>query len=115
MDSSDKIYVSDARENGRLTKFGNDGKFITMWGSSGRDNGQFSEHHGIDFDSHGHVYVTDTGNSRIQIFTTDGKFLTKWDSKGVNDNQFIMPQDIAIDSQDNIYVSDVGDAHPEIS
>ena len=86
-----------------------------MWGSPGKENGQFNEHHGIDFDSTGHVYVVDTANSRIQIFTPDGNFIKEWDLKGAGNAQFIMPQDIAIDSQNNVYISDVGDAHLEIS
>jgi DNA-binding beta-propeller fold protein YncE len=114
IDSHDNIYASDARENGRISKFTNDGEFITMWGSKGSDLGQFDEHHGIDFDSAGYVYVADTANQRIQVFTPDGKFIRAWGERGAGNDQFLMPQDIAIHS-DNIYISDVGDAHPEIS
>ena len=86
-----------------------------MWGSVGEGDGEFTEHHGIAFDSLHHVYVVDTGNKRVQIFSPDGKFLGKWGSMGAGNDQFLMPQDIAIDSEDNLYISDVGDAHPEIS
>jgi DNA-binding beta-propeller fold protein YncE len=86
-----------------------------MWGSTGNKPGQFIEHHGIDFDSAGHVYVADTANQRIQVFTPDGEFIKSWGTMGASDNQFLMPQDIAIDSSQNVYISDVGDAHPEIS
>jgi DNA-binding beta-propeller fold protein YncE len=115
VDSQNSVYVSDARENGRISKFTNDGEFVTMWGSTGSEAGQFIEHHGIDFDSSGRVYVVDTANQRIQVFTPEGEFIRAWGEMGVGNDQFLMPQDIAIDSSDNIYISDVGDAHPEIS
>jgi DNA-binding beta-propeller fold protein YncE len=111
----DIIYVSDARENGRISKYDTNGNFISMWGSVGKSDGQFKEQHGIGFDSLHHVYVVDTANERVQIFSPDGKFLGKWGSMGAAKDQFIMSQDIAIDSEDNLYISDVGDAHPEIS
>jgi DNA-binding beta-propeller fold protein YncE len=86
-----------------------------MWGSLGNEPGQFTEHHGIDFDSSGHVYVADTANQRIQVFTPNGELIKFWGTEGAGDDQFLMPQDIAIDSSQNVYISDVGDAHPEIS
>jgi DNA-binding beta-propeller fold protein YncE len=115
IDLDDHVYVSDARDNSRISKFTIDGEYITMWGSKGSEPRQFEEHHGIDFDSTGNVYVTDTANQRIQMFTPDGEFVRTWGSEGAANDQFLMPQDIAIDSSDNIYISDVGDAHPEIS
>jgi DNA-binding beta-propeller fold protein YncE len=116
VDNDDRVYVSDARDNSRVSKFDIEGNLLSSWGSLGSEKGQFKEHHGIDFDSLGNVYVADTGNRRIQIFSPDGEFLREWNSSasGTQDD-LVMPQDIAIDSFDNVYISDVGDAHPEIS
>jgi DNA-binding beta-propeller fold protein YncE len=115
IDGNDTIYVSDARENGRVEKFDTNGNFISMWGSVGEKDGEFTEHHGIGFDSRNNVYVVDTSNVRVQIFSPDGKFLGKWGTMGTNPDQFIMPQDIAVGPEDNIYIVDVGDAHSELS
>jgi DNA-binding beta-propeller fold protein YncE len=86
-----------------------------MWGSAGEGDGEFTEHHGIGFDSAHHVYVADTGNLRVQIFSSDGDFLGKWGSMGAGPDQFLMPQDIVVDSEDSLYIVDVGDAHSELS
>jgi DNA-binding beta-propeller fold protein YncE len=81
----------------------------------GDGDSEFTEQHGIGFDSLHHIYVADTGNMRIQVFSPNGEFLSKWGSMGAGADQFLMPQDIAIDPQDNLYIIDIGDAHPEIS
>src|SRR5919112_5391204 len=45
-----------------IKKFDSNGKFITSWGTEGTGDGQFLHAHGIDIDSSGNVYVTDSGN-----------------------------------------------------
>ena len=87
------------------------GKFIKMWGSEGKDEGQFIEDHGIVVDSEGNVYVVDTRNVRVQKFDSNGDFVSTWGSIGCNDNQFLIPHDIAIDSQGYLYVTDSGKSH----
>ena len=105
------MYVTDGRENSRVSKFDSNGKFITSWGSKGSGNGQFNENHGIDIDSSGNVYVVDTRNNRIQKFSSDGTFIHKWGSTGCSAGEFLIPHDITIDSSDNIYISDSGNVH----
>ena len=86
--------------------------FIRKWGSLGRDDGEFIDPHGIDFDSSDNVYVVDSQNERIQKFESDGNFITKWGTEGYADGQFFwLPHDIAIDSSDNVYVVDSGNVH----
>jgi DNA-binding beta-propeller fold protein YncE len=101
------VYVTD-RDNCKVEKLTADGNFIRKWGSLGRDDGEFIDPHGIDFDSSDSVYVVDSQNERIQKFDSDGNFITKWGSEGYGDGQFWLPHDIAIDSSDNVYVSDSG-------
>src|ERR687894_54071 len=54
--------------------------FVTIWGSSGRAFGQFSQPFDIATDSAGNVYVTDfTGlANQVQKFSSDGSFLLSW-------------------------------------
>jgi DNA-binding beta-propeller fold protein YncE len=45
VDSQDNIYVTDGRQNSRISVFDNDGNFIRHWGSEGKCEGQFIEDH----------------------------------------------------------------------
>ncbi|MEW5692277.1 MAG: T9SS type A sorting domain-containing protein [Candidatus Hydrogenedentota bacterium] len=61
------VYVCD-KDNHRIKKYDSNGNIITVWGSNGAADGQFSSPEGIFVDSFGFVYVCDGGNSRIQVF-----------------------------------------------
>ena len=98
--------TSLAAGNYSILKFSADGTVITTWGSSGNDDGEFEDPHGIAADGSGNVYVADTQNHRIQKFSSDGTFITKWGSFGSGDGEFINPQGIAVDSSGNVYVAD---------
>ena len=63
------VYVTDGRQNSRISVFDDQGKFIKMWGSEGKGEGQFIEDHGIVVDSEGNVYVVDTRNVRYKNLT----------------------------------------------
>ena len=69
-------------DNNRIQKFSSNGTFITKWGESGSDQGQFVFPSGIATDTSGNVYVADTGNNRIQKFTSNGTFITEWGESG---------------------------------
>ena len=111
LDTQGNIYVIDA-SNSRVQKFDRDGKFLTMWGSQGKDDGQFMfggsdvPQGDVAVDAAGNVYIADYGNYRVQKFDRDGKFLAKWGSQGGGDGQFKSPASIAADPQDNVYVTD---------
>ena len=75
-DKAGNIYVADGiGTNNRVAKFDKDGKFITHWGSTGSEQGQFNGVKAIALDAQGNVYAADAGNKRIQVFDGDGKFL----------------------------------------
>ena len=57
--------------NHRVQVFTTSGEFLTKWGSSGNDGGQFAFPWGIAVDGVGIVYVIDTGNSRVQVFSVE--------------------------------------------
>jgi DNA-binding beta-propeller fold protein YncE len=96
------IFVADghvAMSNGRVVKFGKDGRFIKAWGKLGSGPGEFNVPHGIAMDSRGRIFVADRGNNRLQIFDQDGKFIDQW-------KQFGRPSGVYIDRNDQIYVAD---------
>ena len=74
--------------------------------ASGSADGQFNSPTDIALDTHGNIYVVDSGNQRIQCFSPDGKFLRKFGEKGDGEGKFQNPTHIAIDRHDRIYVID---------
>jgi DNA-binding beta-propeller fold protein YncE len=98
-------------KNSRVQKFDSNGKFLLMWGSPGKSDGQFNvnlpDEGRLAVDMQGNVYVLDADNYRVQKFDGSGKFLTRWGTKGKGAGQFIEAADIAVDRQDNVYVVDM--------
>ena len=103
IDTQGFVYVADFR-NHRIQKFDLDGKWLTMWGTSGEKPGQFGDICDIAVDSAG-VYVLDTFNNRVQKFSPEGKFLGQW--LEVKDS-FFYPRGIVADQNGYIYVADTG-------
>src|SRR5580765_1401679 len=61
--------------------------------------------HGIDVDSLGNVYVTDS-RDLVQKFDANGNFILKWGSSGTADGQFLHPHDVAVSRSGYVYVGD---------
>jgi peptidylamidoglycolate lyase len=98
------FYVSDGYVNSRITKFSQDGEYITSWGSKGVGAGQFDVPHSIALDSQGRVFVADRGNARIQIFDEAGQFIKEWSGSSLG-----RPWAVRIDTNGDIFIVDGGD------
>ena len=96
-----EIFVTDGEgPNNRVVKFSSEGRFITAWGTTGPEPGNFRTPHDIAIDSRGRVFVGDRGNGRVQIFDPDGNFLDQWSNFG-------RPSGIFINREtDRLYVTD---------
>ena len=82
-DKAGNIYIADGIGNtNRVAKFDKDGRFITQWGSTGTENGQFTGVKSLAVDAQGNVYVADAGSKRIQVFDSDGKFKSQFGNVG---------------------------------
>lgn len=68
------LYVTD-RANARVQAVDPEGNPKLVFGSFGRDPGQFRDPKDLAWDADGNLIVADSGNHRLQVFTPDGKFL----------------------------------------
>lgn len=103
VDPSGNIY---AASYDHIKKFDSDGNFITQWGSSGKNSGQFDGINGIATDSSNNIYVVDSGNNRVEKFDSNGVYITQWGSEGTENGNFSNPRGVAVDSSGNIIVGD---------
>jgi hypothetical protein len=104
-DRAGNIYITDGiGANNRVTKFDKDGRFITQWGSTGSEQGQFNGAKAIAVDAQGNVYVADAGNKRIQVFDAEGTFKSQFGNVGTP-----MAMCMTRGSTQFLYVSHVGD------
>ncbi|XP_065919710.1 E3 ubiquitin-protein ligase TRIM71-like [Dysidea avara] len=102
------IAVSDNNDH-VVKKFTLQGDFLSKFGSSGSQDGQFNNPRGLAFNSKNLLYVVDSGNFRIQVFDYNNNFLFKFGHKGSSSGQFQNPCYIAIDSSNQVYVTDYSD------
>jgi len=96
------IFVADGHGvggNNRIVKFTSGGRYLTEWGETGEEDGQFREPHGLAMDSRGRIFVADRGNNRVQVFDQQGNHLATW-------RQFSRPSGIFIDRNDLLYTAD---------
>jgi tripartite motif-containing protein 71 len=66
------------------------------------------------FDSHGNMYVADSGNGRIVKLSPTGAYLSEWGQKGKAAGQFATAHGLAIDKEDRIYVADRGNQRVQV-
>ncbi len=74
IDKFNNIFVADS-SNHKIQKFDSKGKFLTIWGSTGTGDGQFTGHLTISYDQYGSIFIADSGNHNIQQFNNEGKFI----------------------------------------
>ena len=99
------VYVSDFLLD-TIYKFKEDGTFLTQWGKSGSDEGQFDGPDGLAVDGQGKVYVADFYNHRNQKFDEAGEFILQWGRNGKRGGRFHYPTDVTVDQEGTVYVAD---------
>ncbi len=111
-----KLWVADV--TGRWFIFDTDGNLEEIWGSGGREPGQFNFRHDygngnvgevafIAFAGDGSFYVADTFNYRVQHFDAARNFVGSWGSQGSGDGQFLLPASITLEGDGTVLVTDV--------
>ena len=66
-DSNGHVYLCEFG-NHRVQKFTLDGRFVGLWGTNGRREGELDQPWGITRDSKGRMFVLDSYNHRVQRF-----------------------------------------------
>jgi DNA-binding beta-propeller fold protein YncE len=103
------IFVADGHGsdgNNRIVKLDPDGEFVTSWGTTGGEDGEFRDPHALAMDAAGRLFVGDRGNSRIQIFDQAGRHLATWTQFGRPSGLFIADGTLyAADSESNSTVN----------
>ncbi|MEO1983239.1 MAG: carbohydrate-binding family 9-like protein [Fuerstiella sp.] len=93
-----EVFVTDGYGNSRVVKFDHHGKFLSAWGTAGRQPGEFHLPHSIMVDSRQRVLVGDRENDRVQVFDLNGRRLEIWNG--------FAPYGITIDSSDQVFIAD---------
>ncbi len=103
------IFVADGHTPykgiARIIKFAPDGRYLSEFGTPGKERGQLEVPHALAFDSKGRLFVADRWNNRVSIFTQDGEFIDAW-------TQFGRPSGIFIDANDILYSADSESRRP---
>jgi DNA-binding beta-propeller fold protein YncE len=122
-DAAGDIYVSDEYNN-VIRKIAAGGTVTTLAGTAGIKGSidgtgaaaAFNAPYGMVVDSHGNLYVADSGNNTIRMVTPGGAVTTLAGTAGVTGSadgtgaaaSFNTPLGLAIDATDTLYVADYG-------
>ena len=110
VDSQGRVYVADTG-NKRIVIFDADGNYLSEFGTTGFDPGQFDEPVGVAVGDDGMVYVTDTWNQRIQTFipSDDGTVFIpslQWDVNAWFGQSLDNKPFIAVNANGNVFITD---------
>jgi uncharacterized protein (TIGR03437 family) len=127
LDTAGNLYIADS-DNHRIRRVDPNGTITTVAGNGhggfGGDGGpavsaMLAFPNDVTMDSHGNLFIVDTGNVRVRVVTPDGLIKTiagtgvqksTGDGGPAVNASFIFPENITFDAQGNIYVSDTADS-----
>lgn len=99
--------VGQYGQTDRIQEFDPDGKFVRMFGSQGREIGQFSRPQGLELDADGMLWIADACNHRIQIYDltpSEPKLVDMWGTAGDAVGQLHTPYGIVFDRDGTLLV-----------
>lgn len=100
------VYVADAG-NHRIKVFdGSSGERVLMFGSRGRNKGQFETPECLAVDPEGFMLVGDSGNGRVQVFRRDGTFVRYLGTRVSTRGEFGWVSGVALSRSLDVVVTD---------
>ncbi len=107
VDKEGNIFVSDQKPHEeRLQVFSNDGKLLKKFAEKGTGPGEILRAHGMDFDTHGNLYVMDVDAMRVDIYTHEGGFIKSWGDDESYRWYFDAPHGLSVDPNNDVFISD---------
>ncbi len=103
------VYVADSG-NDRVQEFDHNGVFIRQWGTTGTEDGQFTDPIDLAVGPTGLVYVVDDVRDDIQVFSPEGSFLSKVGGHGSADGQLSNAGSIFVGLDGTLYAADTGNS-----
>jgi hypothetical protein len=116
IDRAGNIWTTD-NGNHVVRKFSARGELLLTLGQTdvgGAGRNHFRSPDDIVIDSHGTLFVADSGNGRIVHLEATGSYVSEWGAKGDAPGQFKMAHGLAIDASDRIYVADRGNNRVQV-
>ena len=110
---NDFVIVVDSNNN-RVQVFDSTGRFVSMFGAAGTDDGEFDRPSGAAVNSCGDIIVSDSNNHRVQVFDRHGHFSHAFGSEGSADGQLSNPWGVAVDPSGFVYVCDKGNDRVQV-
>ena len=107
VDSSGQFLYVAFFETNCIRKFNMDGSFVTQFGTSGSDEGQFDYPGGLVVSRKtGQLYICDTNNDRIQVFLND-QFDFLFGRKGREPGALYQPNSMTLNNAETqLFVAD---------
>ena len=106
-DSKGRIYVTDGN-NGRISVWDNQGKFLFTFGK-GVGDGALSLPRGLIVDQRDRLFIVDAVGQNVKVYDISGEkpvFLYTFGDFGAGDGLFNYPNDIVEDGNGRLYIAD---------
>lgn len=109
-DADGCFYIGEYNFSDRIQKFDPDGKFVTHWGGTGEQPGEFVRPQSLVVSGQT-LLVADSCNHRIQRFDLSQQtpeLIDIWGSLGRETGEFYFPYDIVLDQDGSLIVCEYG-------